>query len=80
MAPAASRSTSARARRLTGTISSGFVVWLKFSAPVCDITIAKTPLPEAAPYYTKQKLDDDEWVVWFRDEFASGQTITVNAR
>ncbi len=64
---------------LTGTLSAGFAVWLKLSSPACDITVTKLPEP-SGPYFTKQKVDEDEWGVWFRDELVSGQTIAINAK
>ncbi|HEY5923249.1 MAG TPA: hypothetical protein VIV11_16330 [Kofleriaceae bacterium] len=64
---------------LAGAAPVGFTVWLKFPAPACDITITKNP-PPGNQFYTKQQIDDDEWVVWFRDPLTPPHTITVTAK
>jgi len=65
--------------QIAGSAPVGFAVWLKFPAPACDITVTKNPDP-GNPFFTKQQLDDDEWVVWFRDPLVAPNTITITAK
>ena len=64
---------------LHGDVPAFFAVWLRFPDPHCDITITKDPDPGAG-FYTKQKIDDDEWVVVFRDSLTEPHKITITAQ
>jgi hypothetical protein len=63
---------------LTGTVNSSFAVWLRFPQPV-EALRASRELATGA-WYLPQQVNDREWIVWFRDSMASGQTIVVEPR
>jgi len=64
---------------LTGTVRAFFAVWLRFPAATCDIAVSKVPDPGNV-FFAKQKIDEDEWVVWFRDSLGPSDKITITAR
>lgn len=63
---------------LTGNLTTTFAVWLDFDRPVSSITVTKPG--GLGPYYVAQPVETttDEWVIWFRDPLAAGQTITIS--
>jgi hypothetical protein len=61
---------------LTGPTDSSFAVWLRFSHSVDAIRARREDATR--PQYVPQQVDDDEWIVWFRDPLLVTQSITID--
>jgi hypothetical protein len=62
---------------LTGSVDSSFAVWLRFPRPVSLVRASREGA--TGPWYLPQRVDDDSWIVWFRDPLSPGQTIAIEA-
>lgn len=62
---------------LKGPVTSSFAVWLRFPHSV-DALRAKAE-GMTGPWYLPQRVDDDSWIIWFREAIAVNQPITVEA-
>jgi hypothetical protein len=60
---------------LTGVMNRSFAVWLRFSHA---IEAPHATLPGATgAWVVPQRVDDRNWILWFRDPLADGQTIVI---
>jgi hypothetical protein len=60
---------------LSGSIDRGFAVWLRF-ADSFDLPRA-TRAGAVGDWYVPQRVNDHDWIVWFRDPLIDGQTIVL---
>ena len=52
---------------------------VRFAQPACSVVVGRMPVP-GGDSYVKQRINDREWLVWFRDAMNVGtDTITINA-
>ena len=62
--------------RVTGPTTGPFAVWLRFPSTVVVPVASRAG---AAPsFYVPQRVDDRNWILWFKDPLAKGETITVD--
>jgi hypothetical protein len=62
---------------LSGPVTASFAVWLRFPRSV-DALRAKAG-GMTGPWYLPQRVDDDSWIIWFREAISANQPITVEA-
>lgn len=63
--------------QLVGPVTASFAVWLRFPHSV-DALRAKVE-GMTGPWYLPQRVDDDSWIIWFREAISANQPITVEA-
>ncbi|HEU4730890.1 MAG TPA: hypothetical protein VFT22_23505 [Kofleriaceae bacterium] len=66
-----------RHAELTGMVKSSFAVWLRFASPARTVRAKLTGA--TGPWYLPQQVDDQGWIVWFRDPLVAGQQISIDA-
>jgi len=62
---------------LVGAVNSPFAVWLRFPHSVDGLRAKADNV--TGPWYLPQRVDDDSWIIWFRDPNPGNRTITVEA-
>jgi hypothetical protein len=62
---------------ITGQARPGFAVWLRFSGAADGVRA--TLAGATGSWYVPQRIDDSNWIVWFRDALATGQTISIES-
>jgi hypothetical protein len=63
---------------LRGPVKDSFAVWLRFDRSV--EAIRATRASATGVWYLPQRVDDQSWIVWFKDPLIAGQTILVEPR
>lgn len=64
---------------LRGPLALPFAVWLSWGAAVDSLTV-DSDAGKTGDWYIPQRIDDHQWILWFRDPLASGEQITVTPR
>jgi hypothetical protein len=62
---------------VAGQARAGFAVWLSFASS--PDAVRATLAGATGSWYVPQRIDDSNWIVWFRDALATGQTIAIEA-
>lgn len=62
---------------LSGSLPGSFAVWLRFPPASVPGVPLVTRQGATGEWYVPQRVDDQNWIVWFRDPLKDGETIAI---